>query len=236
MVEQPYTVCRPVTTTRQEIGRVRLLRAAVTHGPRPGRRAQGPRPGAGMRRLRGAAARALRLPPQEEGDRHRRRPVPAADGLPAVFVSRPVVRDVTETTYVRETMTRQVPFRPAVVAEERVENVPGHHLPDVAEERVEPYEVRTCNFVARGAGRELPGPDLQLRRRGAGPALRGPTCAMVAEERVETIPVTTCSYVAEERVEPYEVRTCRWSPRSGSRTARSPPAAMSPRSGPRSSP
>ena len=45
-------------------------------------------------------------------------------------MSRPVVRNVTETRYVRETMVRQVPVTTCrYVAEERVESIPGDHLP-----------------------------------------------------------------------------------------------------------
>src|SRR4029079_7645319 len=67
-----------------------------------------------------------------------------------VFVSRPVTRDVTETTYVRETMVRQVPVtRCRYVAEERVESTPVTTRRYSAEERGEAYEGQTGNH-ARG--------------------------------------------------------------------------------------
>ena len=78
------------------------------------------------------------------------------------------------------------------MSEERVEPYEVQTCQLVAEERVEPYQVQTCRYVAEERVEPY-----QVR-----------TCEMVAEQRVETIPVTTCSYVAEERVEPYEVQTC----------------------------
>ena len=206
MVDQPYTVCRPVTTCRQEVEGMRLLRAPVHDGARPGRRAQVKVPvedcGCEPRGLfsclhkkKVTATVAVQCPPRTVSQR--------------VFVSRPVVRNVSETRYVRETMVRQVPVQTCrMVAEERVESIPVTTCQMVAEERVEPYEVRTCQMVAEERVETIP----------------VTTCQMVAEERVEpyevrparwsprsasrSIPVTTCQMVAEERVEPYEVRTC----------------------------
>ena len=207
MVEQPYTVCRPVTTCRQEVVEMRLLRAAVHHGARAGRRAKGPRAGRGVR-LRAAAGSsaastkkkvtatvAVQCPPRTVSQR--------------VFVSRPVVRNVTETRYVRETMVRQVPVQTCrMVAEERVETIPVTTCQYVAEERVEPYEVRPARWWPRSASRRSPSPTCQYVAEERVEPYEVQTCEMVAEERVETIPVTTCQYVAEERVEPYEVQTC----------------------------
>ena len=219
MVEQPYTVCRPVTTVRAGDRRVRLLRAPVHDGPRPRGRAQGARAGAGMRRSARNSPRGL------FGCLHHKKKVTATVAVQCpprtvsqrVFVSRPVTRDVTRD-----------PLRP------RDHGPPGARDPVplrrrgarrvdcpvttcryVTEERVEPYEVQTCNYVR--------------------------------EERVEPYEVQTCSYVAEERVEPYQVRTCEMvaeaargddprhhvqlrRTRSGSSPTRSRPAATSPRS------
>ncbi len=89
-----------------------------------------------------------------------------------VFVSRPVVRNVTETRYVRETMVRQVPVTSCrYVAEERVESIPVTTCSYVAEEHVEPYQVRTCQLCSRGARRIDPRHHLLVRRRGASRAL-----------------------------------------------------------------
>ena len=89
-----------------------------------------------------------------------------------VFVSRPVVRNVSETRYVRETMVRQVPVTTCrYVAEERVETIPVTTCQYVAEERAEPYEVRTCRYVPEERVESIP----------------VTTCQYVAEEHVEPI-------------------------------------------------
>ena len=101
-----------------------------------------------------------------------------------VFVSRPVVRNVSETRYVRETMVRQVPVTTCrYVAEERVETIPVTTCQYVAEERVEPYEVRTCQYVPEERVETIP----------------VTTCQYVAEEHVEPYEVRKCEMVAEER-------------------------------------
>ena len=93
-----------------------------------------------------------------------------------VFVSRPVVRNVTETRYVRETMVRQVPVTTCrYVAEERVESIPVTTCSYVAEERVEPYQVRTCQYVAEERVETIP----------------VTTCSYTTEERVEPYEVRT---------------------------------------------
>ena len=101
-----------------------------------------------------------------------------------VFVSRPVVRTVSQTSYVAETRYREVPVQTCkYVAEERVERTPVTTCRYVAEERVEPYEVQTCKYVAEERvertpvttcryvaeerRRALRGPDLQVRAGGA---------------------------------------------------------------------
>ena len=174
MVEQPYTVCRPVTTCRQEV----VESAAITSGSTPTvpgpvveRQVQVPVEDCGCEpaRLFGClhhkkkvtATVAVQCPPRTVSQR--------------VFVSRPVVRDVSETRYVRETMVRQVPVQTCrMVAEERVETIPVTTCQYVAEERVEPYEVRTCQMVAEERVETIPVTTCQYRRRGAGRALRGP--------------------------------------------------------------
>ena len=85
-----------------------------------------------------------------------------------VFVSRPVVRDVSETRYVRETMVRQVPVTTCrYVAEERVETIPVTTCQYVAEERAEPYEVRTCRYVPEERVEIDPGDHMPVRGRRA---------------------------------------------------------------------
>jgi hypothetical protein len=87
-----------------------------------------------------------------------------------VMVQRPVIRNIVETSYVQETITKQVPVQTcSYVNEERVEQVPVTRTEMVAEERVEPYEVRTCNYVAEERVEQIP---VQ-------------TTEYVAEERVE---------------------------------------------------
>ncbi len=183
MVEQPYTVCRPVTTCRQEVVETGYYERQYTTVPGPVVERKVRVPVAGMR-LRAAglfgclhhkkkvtATVAVQCPPRTVSQR--------------VFVSRPMVRNVSETRYVRETMVRQVPVQTCrMVAEERVQTIPVTTCQYVAEEHVEPYEVQTCQMVAeervqtipvttcqyvsRGARRALPGADLRDGGGGAG--------------------------------------------------------------------
>ena len=89
-----------------------------------------------------------------------------------VFVSRPVVEDVVQTRYVRETMVRQVPVTTCrYVAEERVQRIPVTTCSYVREERVEPYQVRTCSYVNEEARGDDPRHHLLLRPRGTSRAL-----------------------------------------------------------------
>ena len=209
MVAQPYTVCRPVTTVRQETVECGYYERQYTTVPGP------------------VVERQVRVPVEEcdacgeqprglfgclhkkKVDGDRRRPVPAADGLPAgLRLPAGDPRRLRDPLRPRDDDPPGPGRRCRYVAEERVENAPSPPArwsprsgssptrsgpAVVAEERVEPSPVQTCSYVAEERVEPY-----EVR-----------TCEMVAEERVETIPVTTCSMVAEERVEPYEVRTCR---------------------------
>ena len=85
-----------------------------------------PRTGLGVRCLRGEATRfAELLHPKKKVTATVAVQCPPEPSASAVWVSRPVTRDVTETRYVRETMVRQVPVtRCRYVSEERVESIP----------------------------------------------------------------------------------------------------------------
>ena len=146
MVDQPYTVCRPVTTVPPGGQGVRLLRAAVHEVPGP------------------IVEKKVRVPVDETSCDscglfscfHRPRKVTATVAVQCpprmvrqrVFVSRPVVRNVTETRYVRETMVRQVPVTTCRY---------------VAEERVEADARDNLSVRRRRAGRALRGSHLPLR-------------------------------------------------------------------------
>ena len=108
MVAQPYTVCRPVTTVRQvveECGYYETPDGDVP-GPVVERQVRVPVEDCGCE-----PPRPVRLPAQAAGAGDRRRPVPAPEVCQTVYVPRQVVRNVTETRYVTETMTRQVPVQ-----------------------------------------------------------------------------------------------------------------------------
>ncbi len=183
MVDQPYTVCRPVTTCRQEVVECGHYERQYTTVPGPvvERKVRVPVEECGcqspglfgcLHRKKVTATVAVQCPPRIVSQR--------------VFVSRPMVRTVSETRYVRETMIRQVPVQTCrMVAEERVETIPVTTCQYVAEEHVEPYEVRTCRMVAEEQVETIP----------------VTTCQYVAEEHVEPYEVRTCQMVAEERVE-----------------------------------
>ncbi len=208
MVDQPYTVCRPVTTVRQEVKECGYYERQYTEVPGPivEKKVRVPVEDGGcgscglfgcFHRRRVTATVAVQCPPRVVSQR--------------VFVSRPVVRNVTETRYVRETMVRQVPVTSCrYVAEERVESIPVTTCSYVSEEHVEPYQVRTCRYVPEERVESIPVTTCSYVAEERVEPYEVRTCEMVAEERVESIPVTTCSYATEERVEPYEVRTCQY--------------------------
>ena len=73
-----------------------------------------------------------------------------------------------------------------MVNEEHVENVPVTRLAQmVAEERVQPYEIRTCTMVNEEHVENVPVTRL---------------AQMVAEERVQPYEIRTCTMVNEEHV------------------------------------
>ena len=216
MVDQSYSVCRPVTTVRQEVKECGYYRAPITMVPGPvvERRMRGQGPGNILRFVR---AHEL-FPPAGQVTETVLVQCPPRMVRERVFVSRPVVRNVSETRYVRETMVRQVPVTSCrYVAEERVESIPVTTCQYVAEERAEPYQVRTCRYVPEERVESIPVTTCQYVAEEHVEPIEVRKCEMVAEERVETVPVTTCEYVAEERVEPYEVRTCQYVSRGASR-------------------
>ncbi len=193
MVEQPYTVCRPVTTVRQEVRECGYYERQYTMVPGPIVEQTGPRS------RRGPVVRFVRafqlLPPAAKVTATVAVQCPPRVVSQRVFVSRPVVRNVTETRYVRETMVRQVPVTTCrYVAEERVEIDPRHHLsstsPRNASSRMRSAPAATC---PRSASNRSPSPPAQYVAEERVEPYEVRTCEMVAEERVETIPVTTCS-------------------------------------------
>src|ERR671911_100403 len=119
MVEQPYTVCRPVTTVRQVVEECGYYERQMVTVPGP------------------VIERQVRIPvdPCDSCERPRRKlfgclhkkkafatvaiQCPPRNVCQTAFVSRPVVRNISETRYVTETMTRQVPVQTCtMVAEE----------------------------------------------------------------------------------------------------------------------
>ena len=148
MVDQPYTVCRPVTTVRQEVKECGYYERQYTEVPGPivEKKVRVPVDDGGcgscglfscFHRRKVTATVAVQCPPRIVSQR--------------VFVSRPVVRDVTETRYVRETMVRQVPVTQLPLRRRGTRGIDsGHDL-----------------FLrVRGARRALPGSHVPLRARG----------------------------------------------------------------------
>ena len=182
MVDQSYIVRRPVTTCRQEVVECGYYERQYTTEPGPvvERKVRVPAEDCGcekrglfscLHHKKVTATVAVQCPPRVVSQR--------------VFVSRPTVRTVSETRYVRETMIRKVPVQTCrMVAEERVETIPVTTCQYVAEQHVDPYEVRTCRMVAEEQVETIP----------------VTTCQYVAEEHVEPYEVRTCQMVAEERV------------------------------------
>ena len=115
---ESYTETVPVTTTRQVVEECGSYETRMV-----------PKISVGARlypSLRSPVRRRLRLLPR----RHPRggaggRSATTAMACEQVFVSRPVVRSVPETTYVQQTRTRTVPVQQTVeVSESRTEMVP----------------------------------------------------------------------------------------------------------------
>ena len=202
MVEQPYSVCRPVTTVRQETVECGYYERQYITVPGP------------------VVERRVRVPVQEcdlcgeeqprglLGCLHHKRKVTATVAVQCpprtvcqrVWVSRPVTREVSETRYVRETMVRQVPVTQCrYVSEQRVESTPVTTCSYVSEERVEPYEVQTCNSSPKS------GSSLTKSRPAATSPRNGSSLTRFAPAR--------------------------WWPSSGWRPSPLPPATMSLRSG-----
>ncbi|MHC4181024.1 MAG: hypothetical protein ACYSWU_26290, partial [Planctomycetota bacterium] len=105
-----------------------------------------------------------------------------------------VARQVPQTTYVPQTVSRQVPVQVCRYQEEQVcRKVPYQVCRIVREEHVRKIPYTVCRQVVERVERQVP----------------VKVCRMVTEEHVRQIPVTTCRTVCEERVEKVPYRVCR---------------------------
>ena len=105
-----------------------------------------------------------------------------------------VARQVPQTTYVPQTVSRQVPVQVCRYQEEQVcRTVPYQVCRMVQEEQVRRVPYTVCRQVVDRVEQQVP---VQV-------------CRWVNEERVQQIPVTTCQMVYEQRVEKVPYRVCR---------------------------
>ena len=153
------------------VGGVRLLRAADDDRPRPGRSSR-----RSVSRSRDCDCGPACSAACTGGRLWRPSPCSARPGPSArrVYVSRPVVRNISETRYVCETMTRQVPVQTCtMVAEERVENCPVTTCRWSPRSASSPTKSAPARWSPRSGSRSCPVTTCTDGRRGAGRALRG---------------------------------------------------------------
>ena len=193
MVDQPYTVCRPVTTVRQEVRECGYYERQYTTVPGPIVEQQGPRSGRAtpcdscglfscFHKRKVTATVAVQCPPRtvvparlrvaaRGAQRHRDPLRPRNHGAPGA-------RD-------------DLPLRRRGTGRERSPSPPAQY---VAEERVEPYEVRTCQYVSpRSGSRRSRSPPASTSPRNASSPTRCARARWSPRSGSRSIPVTTCS-------------------------------------------
>jgi hypothetical protein len=111
-----------------------------------------------------------------------------------VWQPNPVAVQVPQTSYVPQTVSRQVPVQVCRYVEEQVvRDVPYQVCRIVREEQVRKVPYTVCRQVVERVEQQVP---VQV-------------CRMVTEEQTREVPVTTCRMVYEDRVEQVPYRVCR---------------------------